>query len=106
MITLKAASRHEEAMQEQPIAPGRFHMRQQRRRHRKELFYQARRRIGPAIEKLLAMTAPLLRSEEHTAELQSLMRTSYAVFCLKKKNSRNTQTTKRQKKRNTRKKES
>src|SRR3546814_3217876 len=30
-----------------------------------------------------------VRSEEHTSELQSLMRTSYAVFCLKKKN-RNT----------------
>src|SRR3546814_3535942 len=31
--------------------------------------------------------APLLtRSEEHTSELQSLMRISYAVFCLKKKN--------------------
>src|SRR3546814_1305703 len=29
--------------------------------------------------------AALLRSEEHTSELQSLMRTSYAVFCLKKK---------------------
>src|SRR3546814_10226327 len=32
--------------------------------------------------------APLvakMRSEEHTSELQSLMRTSYAVFCLKKK---------------------
>src|SRR3546814_7628126 len=28
----------------------------------------------------------LLRSEEHTSELQSLMRSSYAVFCLKKKN--------------------
>src|SRR3546814_1185297 len=28
-----------------------------------------------------------LRSEEHTSELQSLMRISYAVFCLKKKNS-------------------
>src|SRR3546814_6253568 len=27
--------------------------------------------------------APRLRSEEHTSELQSLMRTSYAVFCLK-----------------------
>src|SRR3546814_1574820 len=27
-----------------------------------------------------------LRSEEHTSELKSLMRTSYAVFCLKKKN--------------------
>src|SRR3546814_10444281 len=33
------------------------------------------------------------RSEEHTSELQSLMRTSYAVFCLnKKKNSKDTQT--------------
>src|SRR3546814_6550211 len=29
-----------------------------------------------------------LRSEEHTSELQSLMRISYAVFCLKKKNIR------------------
>src|SRR3546814_9949072 len=29
------------------------------------------------------------RSEEHTSELQSLMRTSYAVFCLKKKNTKN-----------------
>src|SRR3546814_5367101 len=28
---------------------------------------------------------PLVRSEEHTSELQSLMRISYAVFCLKKK---------------------
>src|SRR3546814_6981704 len=39
---------------------------------------------GPRIE--------LQRSAEHTSELQSLMRTSYAVFCLKKKN---TQTTKK-----------
>src|SRR3546814_7819802 len=31
------------------------------------------------------------RSEEHTAELQSLMRNSYAVFCLKKKNTRQKQ---------------
>src|SRR3546814_7081889 len=30
-----------------------------------------------------------LRSEEHTSELQSLMRISYAVFCLKKKNTKN-----------------
>src|SRR3546814_1015225 len=29
------------------------------------------------------------RSEEHTSELQSLMRLSYAVFCLKKKNHKN-----------------
>src|SRR3546814_9288114 len=32
---------------------------------------------------------PLLRSEEHTSELQSLMRISYAVFCLKKKKKQN-----------------
>src|SRR3546814_982528 len=31
------------------------------------------------------------RSEEHTSELQSLMRISYAVFCLKKKNNHQTQ---------------
>src|SRR3546814_8911407 len=37
----------------------------------------------------MAVPAPLdmtERSEEHTSELQSLMRISYAVFCLKKKN--------------------
>src|SRR3546814_1723466 len=33
-----------------------------------------------------------LRSEEHTSELQSLMRISYAVFCLKKKKTIHTQT--------------
>src|SRR3546814_3632328 len=32
------------------------------------------------------------RSEEHTSELQSLMRTSYAVFCLKKKKTTQKQT--------------
>src|SRR3546814_1025157 len=34
------------------------------------------------------------RSEEHTSELQSLMRISYAVFCLKKKNKQLTKYTK------------
>src|SRR3546814_583327 len=40
------------------------------------------------LQQLLAPTdrAVWRRSEEHTSELQSLMRTSYAVFCLKKKN--------------------
>src|SRR3546814_4097079 len=33
-----------------------------------------------------AQAACIKRSEEHTSELQSLMRISYAVFCLKKKN--------------------
>src|SRR3546814_9959991 len=35
----------------------------------------------------MAATRRKTRSEEHTSELQSLMRTSYAVFCLKKKKS-------------------
>src|SRR3546814_4118423 len=37
------------------------------------------------IAKVLVRCPTLLRSEEHTSELQSLMRISYAVFCLKKK---------------------
>src|SRR3546814_1161775 len=38
--------------------------------------------IGPDAPEILQAAA---RSEEHTSELQSLMRISYAVFCLKKK---------------------
>src|SRR3546814_6862673 len=34
----------------------------------------------------LSLVEAVARSEEHTSELQSLMRISYAVFCLKKKN--------------------
>src|SRR3546814_6259412 len=42
--------------------------------------------LGPTWLKPRAKhTADILRSEEHTSELQSLMRISYAVFCLKKK---------------------
>src|SRR3546814_7158852 len=41
---------------------------------------------GPElVRKLLAGIAAKQRSEEHTSELQSLMRISYAVFCLQKK---------------------
>src|SRR3546814_3099584 len=52
----------------------------------------ARKRLMPAswIEALDQVAKPIIaaihRSEEHTSELQSLMRISYAVFCLKKKN--------------------
>src|SRR3546814_4457905 len=42
--------------------------------------------IARGMEHALATeVVPKLRSEEHTSELQSLMRISYAVFCLKKK---------------------
>src|SRR3546814_6398179 len=45
-------------------------------------------RAGEEEQRLLGRFAEgqLLRSEEHTSELQSLMRISYAVFCLKTKN--------------------
>src|SRR3546814_7086034 len=43
--------------------------------------YPIYRRSTPESSKVV----PHNRSEEHTSELQSLMRTSYAVFCLKKK---------------------
>src|SRR3546814_1324513 len=55
----------------------------------------ARRQLAPVRQRLLrpighgsALRLPSFRrcrSEEHTSELQSLMRISYAVFCLKKK---------------------
>src|SRR3546814_9152979 len=40
----------------------------------------------PALEGCPGFHASCRRSEEHTSELQSLMRISYAVFCLKKTN--------------------
>src|SRR3546814_5063413 len=40
---------------------------------------------GGLVEQVVDQAGPHARSEEHTSELQSLMRISYAVFCLKKK---------------------
>src|SRR3546814_10044622 len=42
---------------------------------------------------MIVQTMAIPRSEEHTSELQSLMRISYAVFCLKKKTKINTRQT-------------
>src|SRR3546814_1033019 len=64
-------------------------------RHRAmSIGYQPRQHPGgvgmrptpPGCEPLLRPVLRPARSEEHTSELQSLMRISYAVFCLKKKN--------------------
>src|SRR3546814_9351529 len=49
-----------------------------------------------AESKALVAEREVERSEEHTSELQSLMRNSYAVFCLKKKKSKNYITVKTQ----------
>src|SRR3546814_4883306 len=42
-------------------------------------------RLSVVTQAAREMIRPSVRSEEHTSELQSLMRISYAVFCLKKK---------------------
>src|SRR3546814_3070501 len=50
---------------------------------------------SPRFSSKAALKRRMRRSEEHTSELQSLMRISYAVFCLKKKNNtKNNNTTK------------
>src|SRR3546814_6499161 len=55
------------------------------------------RKEGSAPDRIILETnVEEKRSEEHTSELQSLMRISYAVFCLKKKKQPNTEKKKQQ----------
>src|SRR3546814_5135606 len=51
-----------------------------------EQILHADRHAQKRLQRLPRGLRPIGRSEEHTSELQSLMRISYAVFCLKKKN--------------------
>src|SRR3546814_3846731 len=57
---------------------------------RVQKLYDAHRERTPAKANAIIRVVRLLRSEEHTSELQSLMRISYAVFCLKTKTHKNT----------------
>src|SRR3546814_1416509 len=74
------------------LRQGDVHPDEVRRRHQRQ---QVARRVAVGlgqlvldeVEVVLAWEG-LVRSEEHTSELQSLMRISYAVFCLKKKTTR------------------
>src|SRR3546814_4755951 len=63
---------------ERPVAEWRH---QGGNRTRKHISLLYKDRAGP----IESGRRAAIRSEEHTSELQSLMRTSYAVFCLKKK---------------------
>src|SRR3546814_2801662 len=60
--------------------------------HRRKRVRKLRKGEGRLMDKVEEAVASLqeqgVRSEEHTSELQSLMRNSYAVFCLKKKTKR------------------
>src|SRR3546814_5591043 len=79
MATLRLGARKESA-----------HRERRRERCRRPLHWTRRRpaprpdSIPPRRKRSAGASRPR-RSEEHTSELQSLMRTSYAVFCLKKK---------------------
>src|SRR3546814_3987579 len=53
--------------------------------HRQESYFHASYPLGHAGRSVVRHYGAGARSEEHTSELQSLMRISYAVFCLKKK---------------------
>src|SRR3546814_4979167 len=68
-----------------PLATGEIHdffTRGRRRRVERQIGTETEREF-PAFDNRIERNH--LRSEEHTSELQSLMRISYAVFCLKKK---------------------
>src|SRR3546814_5396639 len=55
--------------------------------HAESALELGRRTLGDQVEGIYGIQMfTIRRSEEHTSELQSLMRISYAVFCLKKKN--------------------
>src|SRR3546814_3306711 len=58
-----------------------------------QLLRHARHRLVRPNHGLVQIPQPRPRSEEHTSELQSLMRISYAVFCLTKKTAHHTTST-------------
>src|SRR3546814_10199465 len=67
------------------LARGRLGQRSGQRRSDRGLQRAQPRLPDPLPLRTGAAVLPVRRSEEHTSELQSLMRISYAVFCLKKK---------------------
>src|SRR3546814_6918191 len=68
----------------------------ERRSHGELPRHHVRNTIGSTLQHWCESHSIACRSEEHTSELQSLMRISYAVFCLKKKNKINKITIKKQ----------
>src|SRR3546814_8417058 len=75
-------------------SPARHHVGPAARRTVAESRFVGPQRTPLAHLRMIARTAAVrARSEEHTSELQSLMRISYAVFCLKKKKNNTQQKT-------------
>src|SRR3546814_10299761 len=74
---------HDQAPAEQPDTPDLMHLAAHAVLQTIDVPAQAV--VVALLKPVTAIWAREPRSEEHTSELQSLMRTSYAVFCLKKK---------------------
>src|SRR3546814_4405658 len=72
----------EQALWHRPLWHGAAGRQQQHATDRDQRFHG--RPLGTATTGLIATVRPRARSEEHTSELQSLMRISYAFFCLYK----------------------
>src|SRR3546814_5359685 len=84
----RVAGGHQETDIALKIGVGRVDRRQRIGHQRR----QVRRAVGPGADHAVVVGAEKdarWRSEEHTSELQSLMRNSYAVFCLKNKKKKN-----------------
>src|SRR3546814_9977267 len=79
---LLAPARHRDA---QHVHVDRRHLMDDRQHERAAVDHHGLAAVAGAHEGDLLRRA-VVRSEEHTSELQSLMRISYAVFCLKNKN--------------------
>src|SRR3546814_1642325 len=78
------AEAHLEARPGNRLGPEQEHAKRRDRQHSQRQWF-APKRQGSQHQQLPFAKRSRIRSEEHTSELQSLMRNSYAVFCLKKK---------------------
>src|SRR3546814_9887611 len=84
----EAVYRQGERREGQPAGVGRSPRLRAGRRHAGHLEARSARPLDPRADRVGGRP---VRSEEHTSELQSLMRISYAVFCLKKKKKQSTE---------------
>src|SRR3546814_8922569 len=78
-----AVARADQLREQVEVATEVEHVRIRREHDVGQVRFRLRRFAGDAVDRFLREQPQ--RSEEHTSELQSLMRISYAVFCLKKK---------------------
>src|SRR3546814_3448493 len=99
IISHRKKNRNRSSVRNTPTTPPRFHSRLRWKKPTLRSISRHEQATAITPSRLVSTTSSKdrpsspRRSEEHTSELQSLMRISYAVFCLKKKRTTNTTTT-------------